>query len=188
MVWEGGRVRLLPGISGEQGGLCPEACAPPRPWRGGGPGPGVLSGGLAGLQEYEAAVEQLKSEQVRVQAEERRKTLSEETRQHQAVRAGGPQGHRGARVTRRAAGARRGPVGGQGLLFLVKGLGRPPHTPEAPAPPHAECDRSPCLCAGGRTAGLDSCPRPQHPAVWAYVGRPPSASPAELGSGCSLPP
>lgn len=37
-------------------------------------------------QEYEAAVEQLKSEQIRVQAEERRKTLSEETRQHQAVR------------------------------------------------------------------------------------------------------
>lgn len=37
-------------------------------------------------QEYEAAVEQFKSEQIRVQAEERRKTLSEETRQHQAVR------------------------------------------------------------------------------------------------------
>nr|XP_051696430.1 ATPase family AAA domain-containing protein 3 isoform X2 [Oryctolagus cuniculus] len=36
------------------------------------------------LKEYEAAVEQLKSEQIRVQAEERRKTLSEETRQHQA--------------------------------------------------------------------------------------------------------
>uniref|UniRef100_G1QGQ3 ATPase family AAA domain containing 3A n=1 Tax=Nomascus leucogenys TaxID=61853 RepID=G1QGQ3_NOMLE len=34
--------------------------------------------------EYEAAVEQLKSEQIRAQAEERRKTLSEETRQHQA--------------------------------------------------------------------------------------------------------
>lgn len=31
-------------------------------------------------------MEQLKSEQIRVQAEERRKTLSEETRQHQAVR------------------------------------------------------------------------------------------------------
>lgn len=44
-------------------------------------------------QEYEAAVEQLKSEQIRVQAEERRKTLSEETRQHQAVRAAGPLGH-----------------------------------------------------------------------------------------------
>jgi hypothetical protein len=42
------------------------------------------------LQEYEAAVEQLKSEQIRVQAEERRKTLSEETRQHQAVRAQWP--------------------------------------------------------------------------------------------------
>ncbi|XP_067573747.1 ATPase family AAA domain-containing protein 3 isoform X2 [Pseudorca crassidens] len=38
----------------------------------------------AKLKEYEAAVEQLKGEQVRVQAEERRKTLSEETRQHQA--------------------------------------------------------------------------------------------------------
>uniref|UniRef100_A0A4X1W398 ATPase family AAA domain containing 3A n=2 Tax=Sus scrofa TaxID=9823 RepID=A0A4X1W398_PIG len=38
----------------------------------------------AKLKEYEAAVEQLKSEQIRVQAEERRKTLSEETRQHQA--------------------------------------------------------------------------------------------------------
>ncbi|KAB1268407.1 ATPase family AAA domain-containing protein 3 [Camelus dromedarius] len=36
------------------------------------------------IKEYEAAVEQLKSEQIRVQAEERRKTLSEETRQHQA--------------------------------------------------------------------------------------------------------
>uniref|UniRef100_A0A9L0JWV7 ATPase family AAA domain containing 3A n=1 Tax=Equus asinus TaxID=9793 RepID=A0A9L0JWV7_EQUAS len=36
------------------------------------------------LKEYEAAVEQLKSEQIRVQAEERRKTLNEETRQHQA--------------------------------------------------------------------------------------------------------
>ncbi|XP_019691560.2 ATPase family AAA domain-containing protein 3 isoform X2 [Felis catus] len=36
------------------------------------------------LKEYEAAVEQLKSEQIRVQAEERRKTLGEETRQHQA--------------------------------------------------------------------------------------------------------
>uniref|UniRef100_A0A2R9BZH6 AAA+ ATPase domain-containing protein n=1 Tax=Pan paniscus TaxID=9597 RepID=A0A2R9BZH6_PANPA len=32
------------------------------------------------LKEYEAAVEQLKSEQIRAQAEERRKTLSEETR------------------------------------------------------------------------------------------------------------
>lgn len=39
------------------------------------------------LKEYEAAVEQLKSEQIRVQAEERRKTLTEETRQHQAVSA-----------------------------------------------------------------------------------------------------
>ncbi|OWK08236.1 hypothetical protein Celaphus_00011056 [Cervus elaphus hippelaphus] len=37
------------------------------------------------LQEYEAAVEQLKGDQIRMQAEERRKTLSEETRQHQAV-------------------------------------------------------------------------------------------------------
>ncbi|KAL1766401.1 ATPase family AAA domain-containing protein 3 [Sigmodon hispidus] len=36
------------------------------------------------LKEYEAAVEQLKSEQIHVQGEERRKTLSEETRQHQA--------------------------------------------------------------------------------------------------------
>uniref|UniRef100_A0A8B9X7L6 ATPase family AAA domain containing 3A n=1 Tax=Bos mutus grunniens TaxID=30521 RepID=A0A8B9X7L6_BOSMU len=38
----------------------------------------------AKLKEYEAAVEQLKGDQIRVQAEERRKTLSEETRQHQA--------------------------------------------------------------------------------------------------------
>ncbi|XP_057552798.1 ATPase family AAA domain-containing protein 3 [Hippopotamus amphibius kiboko] len=38
----------------------------------------------ARLKEHEAAVEQLKGEQIRVQAEERRKTLSEETRQHQA--------------------------------------------------------------------------------------------------------
>uniref|UniRef100_A0A8C0FQM1 ATPase family AAA domain containing 3A n=1 Tax=Bubo bubo TaxID=30461 RepID=A0A8C0FQM1_BUBBB len=36
------------------------------------------------LKEYEAAIEQLKNEQIRVQAEERRKTLSEETKQHQA--------------------------------------------------------------------------------------------------------
>ncbi|KGL82018.1 ATPase family AAA domain-containing protein 3-A, partial [Tinamus guttatus] len=36
------------------------------------------------LKEYEAAIEQLKSEQIRVQAEERRKTLTEETKQHQA--------------------------------------------------------------------------------------------------------
>lgn len=36
------------------------------------------------VKEYEAAVEQLKNEQIRVQAEERRKTLGEETRQHQA--------------------------------------------------------------------------------------------------------
>lgn len=31
-------------------------------------------------------MEQLKGDQIRAQAEERRKTLSEETRQHQAVR------------------------------------------------------------------------------------------------------
>uniref|UniRef100_A0A803WFV2 ATPase family AAA domain containing 3A n=1 Tax=Ficedula albicollis TaxID=59894 RepID=A0A803WFV2_FICAL len=36
------------------------------------------------LKEYEAAIEQLKNEQIRVQAEERRKTLNEETKQHQA--------------------------------------------------------------------------------------------------------
>ncbi|TFK13673.1 transmembrane and coiled-coil domain-containing protein 4 [Platysternon megacephalum] len=36
------------------------------------------------IKEYEAAIEQLKNEQIRVQADERRKTLSEETRQHQA--------------------------------------------------------------------------------------------------------
>ncbi|XP_039329959.2 ATPase family AAA domain-containing protein 3A isoform X1 [Saimiri boliviensis] len=36
------------------------------------------------LKEYEAAVEQLKSDQIRLQAEEKRKTLNEETRQHQA--------------------------------------------------------------------------------------------------------
>uniref|UniRef100_A0A663LUQ0 ATPase family AAA domain containing 3A n=1 Tax=Athene cunicularia TaxID=194338 RepID=A0A663LUQ0_ATHCN len=35
------------------------------------------------LKEYEAAIEQLKNEQIRVQAEERRKTLSEETKQAQ---------------------------------------------------------------------------------------------------------
>ncbi|KAM4704094.1 ATPase family AAA domain-containing protein 3A [Rhinophrynus dorsalis] len=38
----------------------------------------------AKIKEYEAAVEQLKNEQVRVQGEERRKTLNEETKQHQA--------------------------------------------------------------------------------------------------------
>ena len=35
------------------------------------------------FQEYEAHVEQLKSDQIRVQQEERRKTLGEETKQHQ---------------------------------------------------------------------------------------------------------
>uniref|UniRef100_A0A4W5M6N1 ATPase family AAA domain containing 3A n=1 Tax=Hucho hucho TaxID=62062 RepID=A0A4W5M6N1_9TELE len=35
-------------------------------------------------QEYEAALEQLKGEQIRLQAEERRKTLTEETKQNQA--------------------------------------------------------------------------------------------------------
>ncbi|XP_030041508.1 ATPase family AAA domain-containing protein 3A [Microcaecilia unicolor] len=38
----------------------------------------------AKVKEYEAAVEQLKNEQIRVQGEERRKTLNEETKQHQA--------------------------------------------------------------------------------------------------------
>nr|XP_020463380.1 ATPase family AAA domain-containing protein 3A [Monopterus albus] len=36
------------------------------------------------MKEYEAAVEQLKGDQIRIQSEERRKTLNEETRQHQA--------------------------------------------------------------------------------------------------------
>ncbi|MBN3322029.1 ATD3A protein, partial [Atractosteus spatula] len=36
------------------------------------------------MKEYEAALEQLKADQIRVQAEERRKTLAEETKQHQA--------------------------------------------------------------------------------------------------------
>ncbi|KTF87932.1 hypothetical protein cypCar_00044446 [Cyprinus carpio] len=36
------------------------------------------------VKEYEAAVEQLKGDQIRIQAEERRKTLNEETKQHQA--------------------------------------------------------------------------------------------------------
>uniref|UniRef100_A0A7N5ZRH1 AAA+ ATPase domain-containing protein n=1 Tax=Anabas testudineus TaxID=64144 RepID=A0A7N5ZRH1_ANATE len=36
------------------------------------------------LKEYEAAVEQLKGDQIRIQGEERRKTLNEETKQHQA--------------------------------------------------------------------------------------------------------
>nr|XP_033777813.1 ATPase family AAA domain-containing protein 3 isoform X2 [Geotrypetes seraphini] len=38
----------------------------------------------AKVKEYEAALEQLKNEQIRVQGEERRKTLNEETKQHQA--------------------------------------------------------------------------------------------------------
>ncbi|XP_018417862.1 PREDICTED: ATPase family AAA domain-containing protein 3A isoform X2 [Nanorana parkeri] len=38
----------------------------------------------AKIKEYEAAVEQLKNEQIRVQSEERRKTLNEETKQNQA--------------------------------------------------------------------------------------------------------
>ncbi|XP_073441557.1 ATPase family AAA domain-containing protein 3-A [Dendrobates tinctorius] len=38
----------------------------------------------AKIKEYEAAVEQLKNEQIRVQGEERRKTLNEETKQNQA--------------------------------------------------------------------------------------------------------
>uniref|UniRef100_A0A673CAI3 ATPase family AAA domain-containing protein 3-A-like n=1 Tax=Sphaeramia orbicularis TaxID=375764 RepID=A0A673CAI3_9TELE len=36
------------------------------------------------IKEYEAAVEQLKGDQIRIQGEERRKTLNEETKQHQA--------------------------------------------------------------------------------------------------------
>uniref|UniRef100_A0AAQ6A6Q9 AAA+ ATPase domain-containing protein n=1 Tax=Amphiprion ocellaris TaxID=80972 RepID=A0AAQ6A6Q9_AMPOC len=36
------------------------------------------------MKEYEAAVEQLKGEQIRIQGEERRKTVNEETKQHQA--------------------------------------------------------------------------------------------------------
>lgn len=36
------------------------------------------------IKEYEAAVEQLKGDQIRIQADERRKTLNEETKQHQA--------------------------------------------------------------------------------------------------------
>ncbi|XP_039538454.1 ATPase family AAA domain containing 3 [Pimephales promelas] len=36
------------------------------------------------VKEYEAALEQLKGEQIRIQGEERRKTLNEETKQHQA--------------------------------------------------------------------------------------------------------
>ncbi|XP_059924672.1 ATPase family AAA domain containing 3 isoform X6 [Gadus macrocephalus] len=36
------------------------------------------------FKEYEAAVEQLKGDQIRIQAEERRKTMSEETKQNQA--------------------------------------------------------------------------------------------------------
>ncbi|XP_067826598.1 ATPase family AAA domain containing 3 [Heptranchias perlo] len=36
------------------------------------------------IKEYEAAVEQLRGDQIKVQGEEKRKTLTEETRQHQA--------------------------------------------------------------------------------------------------------
>ncbi|XP_078414142.1 ATPase family AAA domain containing 3 [Cetorhinus maximus] len=36
------------------------------------------------IKEYEAALEQLKGDQIKVQGEEKRKTLAEETRQHQA--------------------------------------------------------------------------------------------------------
>uniref|UniRef100_A0A671QLY3 AAA+ ATPase domain-containing protein n=1 Tax=Sinocyclocheilus anshuiensis TaxID=1608454 RepID=A0A671QLY3_9TELE len=36
------------------------------------------------IKEYEAAVEQLKGDQIRIQADERRKTLNEETKQHQS--------------------------------------------------------------------------------------------------------
>ena len=39
---------------------------------------------MAKIKEYEAAMEQMKLEGKRVEAEERRKTLAEETRQHQA--------------------------------------------------------------------------------------------------------
>lgn len=38
----------------------------------------------AKMKEYEAALEQLKGDQIRIQGEERRKTLNEETKQHQA--------------------------------------------------------------------------------------------------------
>ncbi|XP_072238270.1 ATPase family AAA domain containing 3 [Leuresthes tenuis] len=36
------------------------------------------------MKEYEAALEQIKGDQIRIQGEERRKTLNEETKQHQA--------------------------------------------------------------------------------------------------------
>ena len=42
---------------------------------------GYLDRAMLPLQEYEAHLEQLKVEQVRVQQEERRKTLGEETKQ-----------------------------------------------------------------------------------------------------------
>lgn len=63
-------------------------------------------------------MEQLKSEQIRVQAEERRKTLNEETRQHQAVRATWAQGGLGDKD-----GAHRGPRCSLGLLLTHQGLG-----------------------------------------------------------------
>lgn len=86
-------------------------------------------------QEYEAAVEQLKSEQIRVQAEERRKTLSEETRQHQAVRArGAPQAPKPGDREGGGCGARHGPICSRGLLWTLEDL-EWPRTPLRPAVP-----------------------------------------------------
>ncbi|MBN3300766.1 ATAD3 protein, partial [Amia calva] len=48
------------------------------------PSPCLFSAHLSACQEYEAALEQLKGEQIRIQGEERRKTIAEESRQHQA--------------------------------------------------------------------------------------------------------
>lgn len=47
---------------------------------------GVLVYHLFGDQEYEAAVKQMELEKVRVEQEERRKTMGAETEQHQRVR------------------------------------------------------------------------------------------------------
>lgn len=73
-----------------QADFCPTwACWEARMGEQGCTGESLMGTGCPCPQEYEAAVEQLKSEQIRVQAEERRKTLAEETRQHQAVRVQG---------------------------------------------------------------------------------------------------
>lgn len=144
------------------------------------------------LQEYEAAVEQLKSEQIRVQAEERRKTLSEETRQHQAVRTAGPHSHRVTGVGRcwgtpwspHSVWVCRPSRLWEDRVQTLKAHG------SASAERDGEHTRPKRVCSllAGRGGGLSEGPGPRK--VWIQMlvsGRPP-AFPAEPYSRCPLPP